>query len=233
MINTFTICLMRYIYFSTINVPGIMDNNSGKNLSPEYILREYSGLIKKSIKILAYKYLNRADPFLLDDIEQEVNLRIIRGCLNTYRGEASLGNYISSFVVRSTFLNVITKNSNTHIYSVSDNDEGYDDYSADVVSPVHRKMTMDHSDVITDRITIEKIISEEIKEMSQRQQDIYQMLIVEGKTQVELSEKLEISQSTISEHWSKITQQLRNALLKQIPELKITIGTDYEKSRLN
>lgn len=214
-------------------MPGIMDSIKKINLSPEHILRNYSGVIKKSIKILAYKYLRNYDPFLLDDIEQEVNLRIINGCLNTYRGDASLEYYISAFVVRSTFFNIINKQNKIDKSTVNNPDEMLDMPVSQRESTVFHKSGMDHSTAIINKIAIENIISQELNKMSPRQQEIYRMLIMEGKTQNEISAILKISQSTISEHWSKITQQLRNSLLKQIPELKTAIGCNYEKSRLN
>jgi RNA polymerase sigma factor (sigma-70 family) len=219
--------------YNQTKILGIMDSRREINLSPEYILRNYSDVIKKSIKILASKYLKNYDPFLLEDIEQEVNLRIINGCLNTYRGEASLKYYISAFVVRSTFLNIINKVEKTDKKSISSSESFFDILTSKAENTQLNRSGMDHSSGITDRIAIENIISEELQKMSPRRQDIYRMHIDEGKTQIEISEELNISQSTISEHWSKITQQLRSALLKQLPELKTAIGNNYEKSRLN
>lgn len=180
-------------------------------LTPEQVIREHGDTIRSAIKGLARRYTDVLDPEDQEDVEQEVYLRIIRGCLAGYRGETSLKNYIAGFIVRSAFYDFLRKN-------LTSRKEATEDISlvSDIV-----QLKSGFSDPTArgfEEREMISIIEEEVAAMTDTRREIFRLMVDEGMTQAEAGEVLGLGQSTVSEHFSKIILQLRSALRKKFPE---------------
>ncbi len=198
-----------------------MEKNKHYNLSPEYIVRNYSDEIKRGIRKHSKKYLNYYDADLEEDMFQNVMLKILKGCLNNFRGEAALGNYLQYYVTKTVVIDMAKKeNRNSSELESNEKESGQPAERMDLVPDT----MADHSEEIINRITIVEAIEKELKNMPERRQEIFRLRIKEGKKQKEIADIMGITQSTVSEHWTKIIQQLRSALEKEIPEINEYIG---------
>ena len=178
------------------------------------IIRQYGPDIKKAIKSRAFKFKDIMDDFHLDDIEQSVYEKIFKGCLKTYQGKTSLKNYLCYSVVRTVFIDYIRKNLDKmkepaeEIGLLSD----YMQNRSKLIDPVEQNLGVNF---------LQETIDETVNSMTMQKQNIYRMIINENLNQTEISEKLGITQSTVSEHWSTIRKDLKNQLKNKFPEMFI------------
>ncbi|HPA73119.1 MAG TPA: sigma-70 family RNA polymerase sigma factor [Spirochaetota bacterium] len=182
-----------------------------RSLTPEQVIREHRDTIRSTIRGLARRYADVLDPEDLEDVEQEVYLRIIRGCLAGYRGDISLKNYIAGYIVRSAFHDFLRKN-------LTSRKEATEDISlvSDIV-----QLKSGFSDPTARGLEGREmviIIEEEVASMTDTRREIFRLIVDERMTQAEAGEVLGLGQSTVSEHFSKIVSQLRSALRKKFPE---------------
>lgn len=182
-------------------IPGIAD-----------IIRLYGKDIRMTIRKYASRYRDILDELHSDDIEQLVYEKILNGCLNTYEGRASLKNYLCYSVVKSVFYSYLRANLK-QLKEPTDNIVEMSDHLQTMNRPYDPVTTA--SDTESLQILIEKTISS----MPPNKQSIYRMIVEENITQTEISRKLGITQSTVSEHWSKIRVELKDRIRKEFPGL--------------
>ncbi len=197
------------------------------NLSPENIAKNYANVIKRGIRKYAKKYLNYHDSFIEEDMFQNVMLKIVNRALDNFRGEVSLEYFLVHSIAKNIVIDMAkkeNKNKNKLIDRVARIDNDDSSGQATEIIDNMADTTADHAQTIADSIAIRDIIEREILKMPEKRQKIYKLITEEGKTQKEISKIMDITQSTISEHWAKIRQQLKAALETEIPEIKEQIG---------
>jgi len=208
------------VYVNTIEIRFYKKMSSQDTVKKKYaelpdleeIIQVFGPDIKKTIKRLAIKYSDIIDEFHLEDIEQIVYLKIIEGRLNTYLGRCTLKHFICGVVVSSIFKDYMRAN-------LKKMREPYSDIEPISDLMQNSRKSGNHTEINVNNIYIQETIENTIRLMPPQRQKIYQMIMVDNLTQKEISEKIGLTQSTISEHWAKIRSELKRNLEAEFPAI--------------
>jgi len=199
------------------------DDKKKLKYPPEEIIKKYHDLINKGVRYKLRSFPNLNNSFDADDIEQLVYLKIINGCLETFREDISLDNYIVNIIITSVILDYSNKKKRFREDLFIEVSESYKDDSGELSPNTVTPVQDDHSDQIIDKIEynqIMKIVEREVSLLPPKKRDIYLKFYIEGKTQIEIGKELSITQSTVSEHLSNINKELHSEIIKEMPWLK-------------
>jgi len=184
-----------------------MDDNAltvTSPLKPEEVYREHSLYVKKMIVKLADKYSDVLTQEDREDIEQDVWFRVMKS-LDGFRGDCKLTSYIGAIVSHCVI---------DHFKSAKKHrSENYDELEYELSSP-HRMSP-------EERLDIESILDsiiEIVHAMTDRRRMVFYLIGIKKYTQSMTAKKLRLTQSTVSEHWASIQQELRQAIKARFPE---------------
>lgn len=192
-------------------------------ISPEEVIREHLETIRKAVRFHSGKYAGLISEFDHDDIEQIVIERILRGCLNTYRGEAPLEYYLSAIVVKTCIIDFVKKRKRP-----IDETSEYSEWVIDTAEKPGGMDSVEGEDLETREIR--DCVEKAVKELKTRQQEIFKSVIMENRSQKETAALLGISQPTVSEHLNNIRNHIRNQLQKNFPDLDYFKGGHNESN---
>ncbi len=186
---------------------GYMDDNAitvTSPLKPEEVYREHALYVKKMIAKLADKYSDVLTPEDMEDIEQDVWFRVMKS-LDGFRGDCKLTSYIGAIVSHCVI---------DHFKSAKKHQsENYDDVEYEL-SPPHRMSPEERLDI---ELMLDSII-DTVHAMTDRRQMVFYLIGIKKYTQSMTAEKLRLTQSTVSEHWASIQQELKQAIKARFPE---------------
>ncbi len=176
-------------------------------LNPAEVYSEYSSYVKKLIRKSSTRYTGMFTEEDFEDIEQEIWIRIIKH-LDEFRGECKLSTYIGKIIIN--YIADYSKSVKKHA----------SDVDIDLLTDIpHDSRSKNPEEIIEIESMIEIILSL-VLTMNEKRQMIFYLIGLENLTQSETAKRLKLTQSTISEHWTSIQQELKHELDKHFPNSK-------------
>jgi RNA polymerase sigma factor (sigma-70 family) len=169
------------------------------------VYREHALYVKKMIAKLADKYSDVLTPEDMEDIEQDVWFRVMKS-LDGFQGRLQAHQLYRRNCQPLRFIDHF-KSAKKH------QSENYDDVEYEL-SPPHRMSPEERLDI---ELMLDSII-DTVHAMTDRRQMVFYLIGIKKYTQSMTAEKLRLTQSTVSEHWASIQQELKQAIKARFPE---------------
>lgn len=198
----------------------IASNNYSNSI--DTIITKYHTVIPKYIRSLNCKYDNILSDDDIDDVVQNVYIKLMSSALAKYRGECSLKNYILYYVARSVFLDTAKEKTKIVIVRNIKKDEN-DDSNGEFEIRDDRN----NPETVFLGDELKKIIDEGLNNLSQKEKIIFIMIEYDSLTQQQVAQKLKISQPTVSEHYNNAKIKLQKILKEKHPNYVDSLK--YEK----
>ncbi len=177
------------------------------HLDPAEAIVEYGAFIEKVVIKLSRKYYGLLCEQDLDDIRQDVHIKILEGALRSYRGESSIEGFLYRIVYNVTIDHLRRIDHNRNI--TEDFGEGApmvsvrDNYERDI--EVQEALDF---------------IKAEASKLPEKQRLIFIMIAMDGMTQEEAARALNLRQSTVSEHYAKAKRLIMAKAKKRYPDME-------------
>ena len=176
-------------------------------LDPAEAIVEYGAFIEKVVIKLSRKYYGLLSEQDLDDIRQDVNIKILEGALRSYRGESSIEGYLYRIVFN------VTMDHLRWIDAKRDKTEDFDER----VPIVSVRDSFERDIEVQEALDF---IKTEASNLPEKQRLIFIMIAIDGMTQEEAARALNLRQSTVSEHYAKAKRLIMAKAKKRYPDME-------------
>ncbi|MEW6525962.1 MAG: sigma-70 family RNA polymerase sigma factor [Spirochaetota bacterium] len=200
-------------------------HNEDNDCTIDTIIHKYHYVLIQYINNLNNKYNNILDDDEVDDVLQDIYVKLISGALEKFRGECSLKNYLLHYIARSVFIDYCKRKYSKKIHVVSKkihNDD--EDESNSYEIPDDDRMNPENIFINQE---FKQILEDELQNLTAKERLIFIMVEFDGLNQSKIAEKLKIKQPTVSEHYNNARTKLQKLLKTKYPQYVDSIY--YEK----
>lgn len=200
-------------------------HNKDNDFTIDTIINKYHYVLIQYIRNLNYKCNNFLDDDEVDDVLQDIYVKLISGALEKFRGECSLKNYLLHYIARSVFIDHSKRKYSKKMHVVSkktysddeDENDSYEMPDDDRVNPENIMINQE----------LKQILKKELQNLTEKERIIFIMIEFEGLNQSKIAEILKIKQPTVSEHYNNARIKLQKLLKSKYPHYVDSIY--YEK----
>lgn len=176
-------------------------------LDPAEAIVEYGAFIERIVVGLSRKYYGILCALDLDDIRQDVNIKILEGALRSYRGESSMEGFLYRIVYNVTM---------DHLRRVDPRRNKTEDF--DERAPMVSTRDSHERDIEVQEAL--DFIKDEASKLPEKQRLVFIMIAIDGMTQEEAARALNLRQSTVSEHYAKAKKLITAKAKKLYPDME-------------
>lgn len=189
--------------------------------TPEQICVEYIDFIIKTIKKLNSIKNYKLDNDDINDIRQNVITKLLGGGLAQFKGLCKLDTYIYKIIYNEiqTYLRRYEKETPVPSTVLQSNDDQDEDDAYNNFFDYFHNVNIDYTDKIF-RQDIIAIIDEELSTFDYIDKLIFTWFFLCKRSQIQIAERVKLSQPTVSEHIEKIKKRLRTAIKRKYPEFE-------------
>ncbi len=176
------------------------------NKSKEELLKENFGYIKGIIKKLNSEENFRLSEEDMEDILQQICLKLYETGFDNFRGQCKVTTYIYK-IVRNEMLTYVSKKNRT-VVSI-DICQQVEQYNSSIINNF-----IDYADQLVNN-EVAEIIKNAVNAMPDLQQLIFKLYFIDGLKQEDVAKMYKRSQATIAEHIANIRKSIKQEVEKK------------------
>jgi len=170
-------------------------------------IAKHDAFIRKCVDGFARKYRGLACEHDIDDIRQEIYIKILEGALRSYRGESPVEGFLFRMIRNACYDHL------RRIRSHREKTEQYDEGAEAGPSRAGFERELEEREALD-------FVRAEAKKLPAKQALIFTMIALDGMKQEDVARALNLRQSTVSEHYAKAKKLMRSAAKKRYPDME-------------